>query len=250
MVFVGSKNALVASAGASAYCAAKAAALHLARCIAIEGAEHGIRANVVNPDAVIRGSRIWDGRWRAERAASYGIDPAQVEEFYRTRSLLKRSVYPEDVAEAVYLLRVRPVWQIDRQHPERGRWQRHRVPTLTKTASCRQPGRPNSNNVLLTSLRSRRSVRHIWWGNRILVNQASSAPFSITSSCVMVDRERGVARRTSRPCRRAVSLSPTLIFTVVGTRMPMGTGISISKGNPPLSSSLGWPMPRRQCHFC
>ena len=102
MVFVGSKNALVASAGASAYCAAKAAALHLARCIAIEGAEHGIRANVVNPDAVIRGSRIWDGRWRAERAASNRIDPAQVEEFYRTRSLLKRSVYPEDVAEAVY----------------------------------------------------------------------------------------------------------------------------------------------------
>lgn len=102
IVFIGSKNALVPSAGAAAYCAAKAAALHLARCLAIEGADHGIRANVVNPDAVIRGSRIWDGRWRAERAAGYGIDPAQVEEFYRARSLLKRSVYPEDVAEAVY----------------------------------------------------------------------------------------------------------------------------------------------------
>ena len=102
IVFVGSKNALVASAGASAYCSAKAAALHLARCLAVEGAEHGIRANVVNPDAVIRGSRIWDGRWRAERAASNRIDPDQVEEFYRTRSLLKKSVYPEDVAEAVY----------------------------------------------------------------------------------------------------------------------------------------------------
>ena len=102
IVFVGSKNALVASAGASAYCAAKAAALHLARCLAVEGAEHGIRVNVVNPDAVIRGSRIWDGSWRAERAASNRIEPAQVEEFYRSRSLLKRSVYPEDVAEAVY----------------------------------------------------------------------------------------------------------------------------------------------------
>jgi NAD(P)-dependent dehydrogenase (short-subunit alcohol dehydrogenase family) len=102
IVFVGSKNALVASPGASAYCSAKAAALHLARCLAVEGAPLGIRANVVNPDAVIRGSRIWNGAWRAERAASNQIGEEEVEEFYRARSLLKRSVYPEDVAEAVY----------------------------------------------------------------------------------------------------------------------------------------------------
>jgi NAD(P)-dependent dehydrogenase (short-subunit alcohol dehydrogenase family) len=102
IVFVGSKNALVASPGAAAYCAAKAAALHLARCLAVEGAPHGIRANVVNPDAVIRGSRIWDGAWHSERAASNGIAEDDVEAFYRDRSLLKRSVYPEDVAEAVY----------------------------------------------------------------------------------------------------------------------------------------------------
>jgi rhamnulose-1-phosphate aldolase/alcohol dehydrogenase len=101
IVFVGSKNALVASPGASAYCAAKAAALHLARCLAVEGAEHGIRANVVNPDAVIRGSRIWSGSWRQERAKSNQIAEEEVEEFYRRRSLLKRSVLPEDVAEAV-----------------------------------------------------------------------------------------------------------------------------------------------------
>ena len=55
IVFVGSKNALVASPGAAAYCTAKAAALHLARCLAVEGAPLGIRVNVVNPDAVIRG---------------------------------------------------------------------------------------------------------------------------------------------------------------------------------------------------
>jgi NAD(P)-dependent dehydrogenase (short-subunit alcohol dehydrogenase family) len=101
IVFVGSKNALVASAGAAAYSTAKAAELHLARCLALEGAEHGIRVNVVNPDAVIRGSRIWSGSWRAERAASNRIGEDQVEEFYRERSLLKRSVLPEDVAEAV-----------------------------------------------------------------------------------------------------------------------------------------------------
>ena len=102
IVFIGSKNALVASAGAAAYCTAKAAAVHLARCLAVEGAPHGIRANVVNPDAVIRGSRIWNGTWRSERAASNRIAEEDVEAFYRERSLLKQSVYPEDVAEAVY----------------------------------------------------------------------------------------------------------------------------------------------------
>jgi rhamnulose-1-phosphate aldolase/alcohol dehydrogenase len=102
IVFIGSKNALAASAGASAYSAAKAASLHLARCIALEGAEAGIRANVVNPDAVIRGSRIWGGSWRQERAAANRIADAEIEDFYRKRSLMKRSVLPEDVAEAVY----------------------------------------------------------------------------------------------------------------------------------------------------
>jgi rhamnulose-1-phosphate aldolase/alcohol dehydrogenase len=102
IVFIGSKNALVASGGASAYCSAKAAATHLARCLALEGAELGIRANVVNPDAVIRGSRIWGGSWRKERAEANRISDAEIEDFYRRRSLLKRSVFPEDIAEAVY----------------------------------------------------------------------------------------------------------------------------------------------------
>ena len=104
MVFVASKNGLVASGGASAYCTAKAAEIHLARCIALEGAPHGIRVNVVNPDAVIRGSRIWDGKWKEERAASNKIETGDIEEFYRQRSMLKRSVLPEDIAEAVYFL--------------------------------------------------------------------------------------------------------------------------------------------------
>ncbi|MDB5436302.1 MAG: bifunctional rhamnulose-phosphate aldolase/short-chain dehydrogenase [Phenylobacterium sp.] len=105
IVFIGSKNALAATPNASAYASAKAAALHLARCLALEGAEHGIRVNVVNPDAVIRGSRIWDGEWRQERANAYGIDAGdELEEFYRQRSLLKRTVLPEDIAEAVYFL--------------------------------------------------------------------------------------------------------------------------------------------------
>lgn len=104
MVFVASKNGLVASGGAAAYCTAKAAEIHLARCLALEGAAHGIRVNVVNPDAVIRGSRIWDGKWKEERAASNKIDSDDIEDFYRQRSMLKRSVLPEDISEAVYFL--------------------------------------------------------------------------------------------------------------------------------------------------
>jgi rhamnulose-1-phosphate aldolase/alcohol dehydrogenase len=104
MVFVASKNGLVASAGASAYCTAKAAEIHLARCVALEGAPLGIRVNVVNPDAVIKGSKIWDGKWKQERAQSNKIEADDVEAFYRDRSMLKRSVLPEDIAEAVYFL--------------------------------------------------------------------------------------------------------------------------------------------------
>ena len=105
VVFIGSKNGVAAAAGASAYASAKAAANHLARCLALEGAPEGIRVNVVNPDAVIKGSRIWDGDWRKERAGTHGIDAGQeLEEHYRLRSMLKRDVLPEDIAEAVYFL--------------------------------------------------------------------------------------------------------------------------------------------------
>ena len=105
IVFVGSKNALAAAVNASAYASAKAAAVHLARCLSLEGAPFGIRVNVVNPDAVIRGSRIWDGDWRKARADAYGVDPGEaLEAHYRERSLLKREVLPQDVAEAVAFL--------------------------------------------------------------------------------------------------------------------------------------------------
>lgn len=101
IVFVASKNALAATPGAAAYAAAKAAELHLARCLALEGAPHNIRVNAVNPDAVLRGSQIWNGAWRAERAAAYGISEDKLEEHYRKRSLLQQIVLPEDVAAAV-----------------------------------------------------------------------------------------------------------------------------------------------------
>ncbi|WP_373429724.1 bifunctional rhamnulose-1-phosphate aldolase/short-chain dehydrogenase [Paracoccus sp. WLY502] len=102
VIFVASKNGLAASPNASAYCTAKAAEIHLARCLALEGAEGGIRVNVVNPDAVLRGSRIWEGEWLDQRASTYGTDKEGLEEMYRKRSMLKRSVLPEDIAEGVY----------------------------------------------------------------------------------------------------------------------------------------------------
>ena len=105
IVFIGSKNGVAAATNASAYASAKAAANHLARCLALEGAPAGIRVNVVNPDAVIKGSKIWDGDWRKERAGAHGIDAGkELEEHYRARSMLKRDVLPEDIAEAVYFL--------------------------------------------------------------------------------------------------------------------------------------------------
>ena len=102
IVFVASKNGLAASPNASAYCTAKASEIHLARCLALEGAEAGIRVNVVNPDAVLRGSKIWEGDWLDQRASTYGTDKEGLEEMYRNRSLLKRSVLPKDIAEACY----------------------------------------------------------------------------------------------------------------------------------------------------
>ncbi|MBI4048803.1 MAG: bifunctional rhamnulose-1-phosphate aldolase/short-chain dehydrogenase, partial [Devosia nanyangense] len=104
VVFVASKNGLAASPNAAAYCTAKAAEIHLARCLALEGAEAQIRVNVVNPDAVLRGSKIWAGEWLEQRASTYKTDKDGLEEMYRQRSLLKRSVFPEDIAEAIYFL--------------------------------------------------------------------------------------------------------------------------------------------------
>ncbi|MDC8784671.1 bifunctional rhamnulose-1-phosphate aldolase/short-chain dehydrogenase [Roseateles koreensis] len=102
IVMIASKNGMVASNQATAYCAAKAAEIQLSRSFALEGAPLGIRSNVVNPDAVIRGSKIWTGKWSEERAAANKIDEQDLEAFYRERSMLKRSVFPEDIAEASY----------------------------------------------------------------------------------------------------------------------------------------------------
>ena len=101
VIFVASKNGLIASKNASAYNAAKAAEIHLARSLAEEGGAMGVRVNVVNPDAVLQGSSIWDAGWRDARAKGMGIAPDQLEEAYRQRTTLKVNVYPGDIAEAI-----------------------------------------------------------------------------------------------------------------------------------------------------
>jgi NAD(P)-dependent dehydrogenase (short-subunit alcohol dehydrogenase family) len=101
LVVIASKNSVMASKGNVAYSAAKAAELHMARCLAEEGGPIGVRVNTVLPDAVLEGSGIWDQGWRAARAAGYGIKPEELEDFYKARTVLKVNVRPEDIAEAV-----------------------------------------------------------------------------------------------------------------------------------------------------
>lgn len=101
MVFIGSKNSIYAGKNATAYSAAKALEAHLARCIAAEGGEFGIRVNTILPDAILQGSTIWNGSWRNERAAAYGIEPDQLEEYYRKRTTLLVNIFPKDIAEGV-----------------------------------------------------------------------------------------------------------------------------------------------------
>ena len=102
IIFIASKNSLNASKGASAYSVAKSSLLHLSRSIALEGSNYRIRSNVINPDAVIKGSKIWQGEWKKQRAASNKISISNVEDFYKNRSLLKVSILPEDIAEGIY----------------------------------------------------------------------------------------------------------------------------------------------------
>ena len=104
LVYVGSKNSVRAGKNVIAYSAAKAAELHMARCLAEEGGDANIRVNTVLPDAVLRGSSIFTEELRKGRAASYGIDPSQLEEYYIQRCILKIPVYPEHVAEAIAFL--------------------------------------------------------------------------------------------------------------------------------------------------
>ncbi|QKS69758.1 bifunctional aldolase/short-chain dehydrogenase [Paenalkalicoccus suaedae] len=104
MVFVGSKNSVYAGRNASAYSSVKALETHLARCLAAEGGQYGIRVNSVLPDAVLQGSAIWNSSWKEERAAAYGIEPDELEDHYRKRTALLVNILPKDIAESIAFL--------------------------------------------------------------------------------------------------------------------------------------------------
>jgi rhamnulose-1-phosphate aldolase/alcohol dehydrogenase len=104
LVFIATKNVMSPGKDFSAYSASKAAEAQLAKVLALEGAPHGIRSNIVNPDAVFQDSKLWSEDIRRERAAAQGIRVEQLEDFYRKRNLLAARILPEDVAEAALFL--------------------------------------------------------------------------------------------------------------------------------------------------
>jgi NAD(P)-dependent dehydrogenase (short-subunit alcohol dehydrogenase family) len=104
IVYIASKNAVFAGPDNVAYGATKADQAHQVRLLAAELGEHGIRVNGVNPHGVVRGSGIFAGGWGAQRAAVYGVPEEELGAYYAQRTLLKREVLPEHVANAVAAL--------------------------------------------------------------------------------------------------------------------------------------------------
>ncbi|HVR80371.1 MAG TPA: bifunctional rhamnulose-1-phosphate aldolase/short-chain dehydrogenase [Acidimicrobiia bacterium] len=104
LVYIVSKNAVVAGPNNLAYGSAKASQAHQVRLLAAELGEHGIRVNGINPDGVVQGSGIFAGGWGADRAKVYGVPEEKLGEFYAGRTLLKQEVLPEHVANAVIAL--------------------------------------------------------------------------------------------------------------------------------------------------
>jgi rhamnulose-1-phosphate aldolase/alcohol dehydrogenase len=104
IVYISSKNSVFAGPNNIAYSATKADQAHQVRLLAAELGEHGIRVNGINPDGVVRGSGIFAGGWGANRAAVYGVEEKDLGTFYAQRTLLKREVLPEHVADAAYAL--------------------------------------------------------------------------------------------------------------------------------------------------
>ncbi len=104
IVYIASKNSIVAGPNNIAYSAAKADQAHQVRLLAAELGGHGVKVNGINPDGVVRGSGIFSGGWGAQRAAVYGVDEEDLGAYYAQRTLLKREVLPENVANAVFAI--------------------------------------------------------------------------------------------------------------------------------------------------
>ena len=101
VVYISSKNSVFAGPNNIAYSATKADQAHQVRLLAVELGEHGVKVNGINPDGVVRGSGIFAAGWGANRAKTYGVDEQDLGKFYAQRTILKREVLPENVANAV-----------------------------------------------------------------------------------------------------------------------------------------------------
>ncbi|MGN6125187.1 MAG: bifunctional rhamnulose-1-phosphate aldolase/short-chain dehydrogenase, partial [Humibacter sp.] len=104
VIYISSKNSVFAGPNNIAYSATKADQAHQVRLLAVELGEHGVRVNGINPDGVVRGSGIFASGWGANRAATYGVKEEDLGQFYANRTILKREVVPENVADAVFVL--------------------------------------------------------------------------------------------------------------------------------------------------
>ena len=104
IIYISSKNSVFAGPNNIAYSATKADQAHQVRLLAVELGEYGVRVNGINPDGVVRGSGIFASGWGANRAATYGVDEADLGQFYANRTILKREVLPEHIANAVIAL--------------------------------------------------------------------------------------------------------------------------------------------------
>ena len=104
IVYISSKNSIFAGPSNIAYSATKADQAHQVRLLAAELGEYGVRVNGINPDGVVQGSGIFSGGWGAARAAVYGVPESELGKYYANRTLLKREVLPENVANAVFVL--------------------------------------------------------------------------------------------------------------------------------------------------
>ncbi|MCU1542728.1 MAG: short-chain dehydrogenase [Microbacteriaceae bacterium] len=104
IIYISSKNSVFAGPNNIAYSATKADQAHQVRLLAAELGEYGVKVNGINPDGVVRGSGIFAGGWGAKRAAVYGVPEQELGTYYAQRTLLKREVLPENVANAVFVL--------------------------------------------------------------------------------------------------------------------------------------------------
>ncbi len=104
IIYISSKNSVFAGPNNIAYSATKADQAHQVRLLAAELGEHGVKVNGINPDGVVRGSGIFAGGWGAKRAAVYGVAEEDLGQYYAQRTLLKREVLPENIANAAFAL--------------------------------------------------------------------------------------------------------------------------------------------------